>query len=131
MSKGRILGIAYNIIPVSDLEKASEWYVRHFGFNIRNKRTDNLGLFKDNRPILVLVKSASESRAVFEVNGKKRWVTTFYTDDIISLHTYLVQEDVRVGELFDEGQYGKFFTLEDLDGNLFDVWENHDCELNF
>jgi hypothetical protein len=80
---------------------------------------------------LVLLKSDSESRAVFEVNGQKRWVTTFYTNDIKSLHSYLVQEDVSIGELFDEGKYGKFFTFEDLDGNLFDVWEIEDCELNF
>ena len=28
-----------------------------------------------------------------------------------------------------EGIYGKFFVFEDIVGNLFEVWENKDCEL--
>ncbi|MGG4044885.1 MULTISPECIES: VOC family protein [Paenibacillus] len=129
MESGRILGIAYNVIPVKDVEKSAEWFVKHFGFNIRNKRDGYLSLFRENRPILDLIQSEHESRAVFEVNGRKRWVITFFTDDIESLHSRLQAEVVKVGNLSDEGKYGKFFVLEDLDGNLFDVWEHRDCEL--
>ncbi|MDR6724249.1 catechol 2,3-dioxygenase-like lactoylglutathione lyase family enzyme [Paenibacillus amylolyticus] len=129
MEHGRILGIAYNVIPVSNLERSAEWFVRHFGFNIRNRREGYLSLFRDNRPILDLIQSDNETRAVFEINNKKRWVITFFTNDIVSLHRYLISEDVNVGSISDEGQYGKFFVLEDLDGNVFDVWEHNDCEL--
>ncbi|MFD1177804.1 VOC family protein [Paenibacillus puldeungensis] len=129
MENGRILGIAYNVIPVANIETSAKWFVKHFGFNIRNKREGYLSLFRGNRPILDLIQSDNETRAVFEVDNKKRWVVTFFTDDIESLHTYLKSEDVKVGSISDEGQYGKFFVLEDLDGNLFDVWEHHDCEL--
>lgn len=129
MESGRILGIAYNVIPVKDVEKSAEWFVKHFGFNIRNKRDGYLSLFRENRPILDLIQSEHDSRAVFEVNGRKRWVITFFTDDIESLHSRLQAEVVKVGNLSDEGKYGKFFVLEDLDGNLFDVWEHRDCEL--
>jgi len=129
MEKGRILGIAYNVIPVKDIEKSAAWFVKHFGFNIRNKREGYLSLFRDNRPILDLIQSDNKSRAVFEVNNKKRWVITFFTNDIISLHNDLRSEEVKVGNIIDEGKYGKFFVLEDIDGNLFDVWEHHDCEL--
>lgn len=31
MEVGRILGIAYNVIPVKDLEKSPAWFVKHFG----------------------------------------------------------------------------------------------------
>ncbi|WP_433617035.1 VOC family protein [Paenibacillus cellulositrophicus] len=129
MESGRILGIAYNVIPVKDVEKSAEWFVKHFGFNIRNKRDGYLSLFRENRPILDLIQSEHDSRAVFEVNGRKRWVITFFSDDIVSLHSRLQARDVKVGNLSDEGKYGKFFVLEDLDGNLFDVWEHRDCEL--
>lgn len=71
-------------------------------------------MFRDNRPILDLIQSDNE---------------TFFTNDIESLHRYLKSEDVKVGVISDEGRYGKFFVLEDLDGNLFDVWEHKDCEL--
>ncbi|RED36649.1 VOC family protein [Paenibacillus sp. VMFN-D1] len=129
MESGRILGITYNVIPVKDVEKSAEWFVKHFGFNIRNKRDGYLSLFRENRPILDLIQSEHDSRAVFEVNGRKRWVITFFSDDIVSLHSRLQAGDVKVGNLSDEGKYGKFFVLEDLDGNLFDVWEHRDCEL--
>ncbi|GIO41636.1 hypothetical protein J41TS4_13940 [Paenibacillus apis] len=38
MENGRILGIAYNVIPVSDIERSAECFVKHFGFNIRNQK---------------------------------------------------------------------------------------------
>ena len=131
MKEGRILGIAYSVIPVSDMERSAAWYVKHFGFNIRNQREGYLSLFRGNRPILDLIQSDNDSRATFEVNNRKRWVITFFTDDIESLHSYLNSENVKVGNIADEGKYGKFFVLEDPDGNLFDVWEHHDCELVF
>ena len=129
MTHGQILGIAYNVIPVTNIERSSEWFVKHFGLSIRHQREGYLSLFRGNRPILDLIQSDNETRAIFEINQKKRWVITFFTDDIESLHAYLKSEDVKVGNISDEGQYGKFFVLEDLDGNLFDVWEHHDCEL--
>lgn len=129
MEVGKILGIAYNVIPVKDLEKSANWFVKHFGFNIRNRREGYLSLFRNNRPILDLIQSENNTRAIFEVYNQKRWVITFFTNDILSLHNYLKSEDVKVGNISDEGQYGKFFVLEDIDGNLFDVWEHHDCEL--
>jgi len=129
MEVGRILGIAYNMIPVKDLEKSAAWFVKHFGFNVRDRREGNLSLFRNNRPILCLTQSDEDSRAVFEVRGKKRWVITFFTNDVLSLHSQLKSENVNVGNVSDEGKYGKFFVFEDLDGNLFDVWEHNDCEL--
>lgn len=33
---GSILGIASNVIPVKNAKKSGEWFVSHFGFNIRN-----------------------------------------------------------------------------------------------
>lgn len=131
MAEGRILGIAYNVIPVKDVEQAAAWYTKHFGFQVRNKREGYLSLFRENRPILDLIQSDHDSRATFEVNNRKRWVITFFTNDIECLHASLKAEQVQVGNIADEGKYGKFFVLEDPDGNLFDVWEHHDCELIF
>ncbi|MHA6529387.1 VOC family protein [Paenibacillus sp. BAC0078] len=131
MVNGRILGIAYNVIPVKDAKKSAEWFVSHFGFNIRNDRSNYISLFRDNRPIIDLIESDNDTRAIFEVNGRSRWVITFFTDDIESLYTRLTSEGVNTRQISNEGIYGKFFVFEDLDGNLFDVWEHKDCELIF
>ena len=128
---GSILGIAYNVIPVMDVMKSANWFSEHFQFNIRHAKEESVSLFRDNRPILLLVKSSDESRAVFNINNNKRWVITFFTDNIEKLHEQLNSKDIKVSSISYEGEYGNFFTFEDLDGNLFDVWENHDCELVF
>lgn len=128
---GKILGIAYNVIPVGDLEKSANWFVKHFDFNIRHRTDYSLSLFIGNRPILHLIKSEHHSRAVFEVEGRRKWVTTFFTNDIKSLHKKLKSKQLTVGDISYEGKNGNFFTLEDIDGNLYDIWENFDCELNF
>ncbi|MEK4435402.1 VOC family protein [Paenibacillus sp. FSL K6-2862] len=129
MKVGKIIGIAYNVIPVNDVEQSASWFVKHFGFNIRNRREGYLSLFRENRPILDMIQSDNDTRAVFEVNNQKRWVITFFTNDILTLHNDLKTAGVNVRNISDEGKYGKFFVFEDLDGNLFDVWEHHDCEL--
>ncbi|MEK5389246.1 VOC family protein [Margalitia sp. FSL K6-0131] len=129
--EGKVLGIAYNVIPVADLEKSANWFVEHLDFNIRHKMEESLSLFIGNRPILHLIKSDHDSRAVFEVGGRKKWVTTFYTNDIESLHEKLLSKQLLVSKISYEGENGNFFTLEDMDGNLYDIWEHHDCELNF
>lgn len=131
MENGSILGIAYNVIPVKNAKKSAEWFVNHFGFNIRNDRGNYLSLFRGNRPILDLIESEDESRAVFEVDGRTRWVVTFFTNDIEALHQRLTSEGVAVRPISNEGKYGKFFVFADLDGNLFDVWEHKECELIF
>lgn len=46
MGNGRILGIAYNVIPVANIERSAKWFVKHFGFNIRNQREGYLSLFR-------------------------------------------------------------------------------------
>jgi predicted enzyme related to lactoylglutathione lyase len=127
----RVEGIAYNVIPVTDIRRSVAWYQKHFHFVVQHQRDDYAGLFFNNRPVINLKKTDHESRAMFTVNGEQHWVITFYTRDIESLHAQLKEEGVQIGDIFDEGEWGKFFTMYDLDGNMFDIWENHECEIHF
>jgi hypothetical protein len=77
-----ILRIAYNVIPVKNVNKSGEWFVSHFGFILRNDRGNYISLFGDNLPIVDLIESDNDTRAVFEINGRSRWVVTFFIDDI-------------------------------------------------
>ncbi|MFS0879634.1 VOC family protein [Metabacillus niabensis] len=131
MSNGNIQGIAYNVIPVQDIMKSANWFKEHFHFNIRHQTENSVSLFKENRPILHLLHSSDESRAFFTIDNKKKWVITFFTDDIKKLHEKLSSKNVQVSKISYEGENGNFFTFEDIDGNIFDVWEHHNCELIF
>lgn len=127
----RIEGIAYNVIPVTNISASVDWFVKHFNFVVQHQREDYAGLFFNNRPVINLLQTDDNSRANFIVNGSPHWVITFYTKDIASLHKDLAEEGVQVGDISDEGHWGKFFTMYDPDGNIFDVWENHGCVIKF
>lgn len=60
METGKILGIAYNVIPVADVEKSAAWFVKHFGFDVRHPRPGYLSLFRGDRPILDLINGKCE-----------------------------------------------------------------------
>jgi hypothetical protein len=48
----RVEGIAYNVIPVTDVSRSVEWYKKHFNFEIQHQREDYAGLFFNNRPVI-------------------------------------------------------------------------------
>ena len=129
--RNRVEGIAYNVIPVTDVSRSVEWYKKHLNFEVQHQREDYAGLFFKNRPVINLKKTDHESRAMFNVNGESHWIITLYTRDIKTLHDQLKDEGLQIGDISDEGHWGKFFTMYDPDGNMFDIWENHDCEINF
>lgn len=47
-TRGRVLGIAYNVIPTADMERAAEWWTENFGFNARHHQDDSVSLFRDD-----------------------------------------------------------------------------------
>lgn len=124
-------GIAYCCLPVADIFQTAEWYVKHFGFEIKFPRGDSrLSLWNNGRPILDLVKKDADTTATFTLNGKPHWIVTFRTKNIEALYSKLQAEGVSVRpSISDEGEWGKFFTFTDPDGNFFDVWEHPDCPI--
>lgn len=116
-----IEGIEYTEIPVSDLERAIDWYC--------NKLEAKLGFRNDELayvdfamgPSLFLVKTGDETTSTFLVNGEDHYTIGFRVRNIEGFYSYLVQLGTEVGKIIDEGNVGKFFTFYDPFGNMFDV----------
>lgn len=41
----RVEGIAYNVIPVTNVDQSVEWYKKHLHFEVQHQRDDYAGLF--------------------------------------------------------------------------------------
>ncbi|TLS52478.1 VOC family protein [Paenibacillus antri] len=119
-SNAYIEGIQYTEIPVSDLEKAVDWYCGKLGAK--------LGLLNDELafvdfsmgPSLFLVKTNDDTTATFKVNGQDHYTIGFRVKDIQGFHNFLSQLDAKVSPIVVE-RHGSFFTFYDPFGNMFDV----------
>ncbi|WP_223700013.1 VOC family protein [Sutcliffiella deserti] len=112
-------------IPVTNVEKSAEWYVRNLGaeLNFRDGEKAILNLAEQS---IFLVRAAQNQTSNFiDIHGSERFSLTFEVngmDALEKIHLDFTQKDIKVGEIEDRGHAGRNFVFEDLDGNKFDVW---------
>lgn len=112
-------------IPVSDVDRAAEWYARNIGAEISYKDQLKAILNFANQSFF-LVKSKENQRSSFsDMNGKEHFSMTFEVNGLKALqniHDSFVEKGIKVSEIEDRGHAGKNFVFYDLDDNQFDVW---------
>ncbi|MGE6256691.1 VOC family protein [Heyndrickxia sporothermodurans] len=112
-------------LPVSDVERAAEWYASNLEAEISYK--DSLkAIINFANQSFFLVKSEENQRANFEdINGTERFSITFEVNGMNALkniHESFVKKGIKVGDIEDRGHTGRNFVFYDIDGNKFDVW---------
>ncbi|GIN85901.1 hypothetical protein J6TS2_22870 [Heyndrickxia sporothermodurans] len=112
-------------LPVSDVERAAEWYASNLEVEISYK--DSLkAIINFANQSFFLVKSEENQRANFEdINGTERFSITFEVNGMNALkniHESFVKKGIKVGDIEDRGHTGRNFVFYDIDGNKFDVW---------
>lgn len=120
--KSVIKEIGSIFIPVKNLEESITWYESILGF----KLTVNWGLgatlkLHSNSTVLGLVQVEEEQPVKFK--NKENSNTSYYnflTDDIHYAYDFLKQNDVKVYEINDLGEF-YLLDFEDLDGNLLSM----------
>ena len=116
--------IDHNQVPVMDLDQSIDWYVRILGFTLVDKPNDDLAVLSlSSGSTLLLWKSTDKTRANFVKNGEITPVIFFETKDIKKLQDNLIEHDVKIASITDEG-FAKFMRFYDPNGNLFGVIEN-------
>lgn len=115
----RIGGI---FIPVTDIEKSTEWYETFLGVKKIDSWEGGVGLYLPTGTAqLALVKVESPQPTEFVIEGsQKNCYYNFIVDDIEAAHQYLKKNDIAVSEIDDFGGM-KFFDFFDLDNNPFSV----------
>lgn len=109
-------------IPVTDMKKSTDWYVKFLGVKIIDSWEDGAGFYLPaGTTQLALVKVESPQPTEFIIKGdQKNSYFNFVVNDIESVHQHFRNNDIVTTEIDDFGGM-KFFDFFDLDGNPFSV----------
>lgn len=109
-------------IPVTDIEKSTDWYVNFLGAKIIDSWGEGVGFYLPNGTAqLALVKVESPQATEFTIQGsRKNSYYNFVVDDIDMAHQHFKNNGIPTTEIDDLGGM-KFFDFYDLDGNPFSV----------
>ena len=109
-------------IPVTDLQKSTEWYEAILGVRLIDRWDDGAGFyFSSGNTQLGLVKVESPQPTEFSINrNRKNTYYNFVVEDIEAAHQHLVDRNVTTTSIEDFGGM-KGFDFFDLDGNPFSV----------
>jgi catechol 2,3-dioxygenase-like lactoylglutathione lyase family enzyme len=112
-----VLGRIASIVPVSDLDRAIEFYRTTLGLEV---------VFTNGTPVgfAILKRDAAELQltSVPGHRGGVENVAHLLVDDAIALHDHLVAHDVRIIKGLRDAEYGlRGFVFADPDGNRIDV----------
>lgn len=109
-------------IPVTDIEKSTDWYVKFLGVKIIDSWGDGAGFYLPNGTTqLALVKVEAPQPTEFMTTGdQKNAYFNFVVDDIETAHQHFKNNGIVTTEIEDFGGM-KCFDFFDLDGNPFSV----------
>ena len=109
-------------IPVTDIKKSTDWYVKFLGVKIIDSWEDGAGFYLPaGTTQLALVKVESPQPTEFIIKGEqKNSYFNFVVDDIQAAHQQFRNNGIVTTEIDDFGGM-KFFDFFDLDGNPFSV----------
>lgn len=109
-------------IPVTDMKKSTDWYVKFLGVKIIDSWEDGAGFYLPaGTTQLALVKVESPQPTEFIIKGEqKNSYFNFIVDDIEAAHQQFRNNGIVTTEIDDFGGM-KFFDFFDLDGNPFSV----------
>jgi catechol 2,3-dioxygenase-like lactoylglutathione lyase family enzyme len=112
-------------LPVESPAESSKWYQEILGAK-ENYRDEKKAILDFANQSFFLVKAMPGEKIGFRDSRKKdHFLFTFEVDGLEQLkefQSFLLSQEVRVGEIEDRGHPGNNFIFYDLDGNMFDVW---------
>ncbi|MCA1053734.1 VOC family protein [Rossellomorea aquimaris] len=120
-----LIRIGTTYVPVTDVERASDWYVSNLQAVMNYKDESKAILNLANQSLFLVKGRKGETANFFDHKGNERFSMTFEVDGLTSLrtlHEQFVEKGIQVGEIEDRGHAGRNFVFSDLDGNRFDVW---------
>lgn len=121
----KLLRVGTTYIPVTNVERSSEWYVNKLGAELSYKDEDKAILNCANQSIFLVKSNENQSSNFTDSNGVERFSLTFEVNGLNALkaiHKDFTEKEIRVGEVENRGHSGRNFVFYDLDGNKFDVW---------
>ena len=123
--KQSLLRIGSTYLPVSNVERATDWYVSNLNAELSYQDQDKAILNMANQSFFLVKAKEKECANFYDREGRERFSLTFEVDglqELEMLRDEFVSKNMKVGELENRGHAGRNFVFYDLDGNMFDVW---------
>ena len=111
----------YIYIPVSDFDRATEWYKNILGFepvfsdDLYRELRSSSGI----RIMLIERRGGVNSQMIYDTGPQA--VYGFAIDDVEKIHEAFTSKGLQPGKI--SNYQGKSFGFADLDGNIIELWE--------
>lgn len=123
MTKPLLMGMEGVFIPVKDPKLSAKWYEEILGFKVIyiEEEAAVMKIGEQSQTVVCLVKTLNHQPMRFPENnfGLGKYYN-FIPTDIVEAHKLLLQKNVKVNPIAEEGTT-KFFTFYDPDGNPLGV----------
>lgn len=109
-------------IPVTNMEKSTDWYEKYLGAKIIERWEGGAGFYLptgSTQLALVKVETAQPTEFIIKRNQKNSYYN-FVVDDIKAVYQHFKNNDITTTEMNHVGGM-KCFDFFDLDGNPFSV----------
>lgn len=121
----KLIRIGTTYIPVSNVERSCEWYVRKLGAEHCYRDSDKAIVNFANQSFFLVKSMNNQSSNFIDGYGKEHFSITFEVDGLNALETIrkeFIDKGINVGKIENRGHRGRNFVFYDVDGNKFDVW---------
>lgn len=120
-----LIRVGTTYLPVSDVEKAANWYVSSLGAKLNYQDADKAILDFAHQAFFLVKAKENQTANFIDHQGVERFSFTFEVDGEEALervHKEFTEKGIKVGEIENRGHAGRNFVFTDPDGNKFDVW---------
>ena len=117
----RVIGIGGIFFRAKDPNALAEWYQKHLGIDFGGKVYADFQ-FQENEKGWTAFSLFKEDTKYF-APSEKQFMINFRVDDLVELLDVLRVEGVHVFDETEDGDYGKFGWILDIEGNKIELWE--------
>lgn len=114
---------SYQYIPVSDLQKAREWYSKLFGFETVIEDSIFMELKTESGVRIMLIPNGYTVTSHMKYPSGTQAAYGFTISNVESVYQQFIDSGIKVGKLTNYA--GMSFKFEDPDGNIIELWSDY------
>ncbi|CAN5341097.1 glyoxalase/bleomycin resistance/dioxygenase family protein [soil metagenome] len=118
----KIIGLGGVFFKSKDPKALAEWYQKHLGFDFNETTYTDFPLSGKGFNVLSFFPEDTKYLAPSESS----FMLNFRVEDLDALLQVLHEEGITVFDEIEDGEFGKFGWILDLEGNKIELWQPPD-----
>jgi catechol 2,3-dioxygenase-like lactoylglutathione lyase family enzyme len=120
---GKVTGLGGIFFKANDPTQLGEWYRAHLGLEPENGPVFFRWRHRDSNAPGTTVWALFEKITDYFGPGSAPFMINYRVDNLDAILTRLAAEGVSIDPRREDGQFGKFAWITDLEGNRIELWE--------